>query len=57
MDIRAEVSQLHLLALTRFYSQRIGIHPFIRRDVGRFMSIHENVEHRWLVDDRQKCHC
>ena len=55
MNIRAEVPQLHLLALTRFYSQRIRIHPFIRRDVSRFMGIYKDVEHRWLVDDRQKC--
>lgn len=57
MNIRAEAPQLDLLALTRFYSQRIRIHPFIRRDVSRFVGIHENVEHRWLVDDRQKGNC
>lgn len=57
MNIRAEAPQLHLLALTRFDGQRVRIHPFIRGDVGRFMGIREDVEHRWLVDDRQKCHC
>ena len=56
MNIRAKAPQLHLLALTRFYSQRIRIHPFIRRHVSRLVGIHEDVEHRWLVDDRQKCH-
>ncbi len=57
MNIRAEAPQFHLLALTCFYRQRIRIHPLIRRDVSRFMRIHEDVEHRRLVDDRQKCYC
>lgn len=51
MYIRAEAPQLHLLALTRLYSQRIRIHPLIRRNLSRIMRIYENVEHGWLVDD------
>ncbi len=51
MNIRAEAPQFHLLTLTRFYRQRIRIHPFIRGHVSRFMGIYEDVEHRWLVDD------
>ena len=56
MNIRAEATQFHLLALTRLYSQRIRIYPLIRRDVSRFMGICEDVEHGRLVDDGQKCH-
>lgn len=51
MNIRAEATQFHLLALTRLYRQRIRIHPLIRRDVSRLMGIREDVEHHWLVDD------
>jgi hypothetical protein len=45
MYIRAEAPQLHLLALTRLYGQRIRIHPLIRRDLSRLMGIYEDVEH------------
>ena len=51
VDIRAEVPQLHLLTLTGLNSQRIRVHPFIRRDVGRFVGVYKDVEHGWVVDD------
>ena len=51
MNIRAEVPQLHLLTLTGLNSQRIRVHPLIRRDVGRFVGVYKDVEHGWVVDD------
>jgi len=56
VNIRAEVPQLHLLTLTGLNSQRIRVHPLIRRHVGRLVSVNEDVEHGWVIDDRQKCH-
>lgn len=56
VNICAEAPQLHLLTLTGLNSQRIRVHPLIRRNVGRFVSVNEDVEHGWVVDDGQKCH-
>lgn len=56
VNIRAKAPQFHLLTLTGFNSQRISIHPLIRRDVGRLVGVYEDVEHGWLVDDGKKCH-
>ena len=57
MHIRTEIPQLDLLAFAGLNSQRICIHPLIRWDIGRLMSIGEDVENGRLVDDGQKCHC
>jgi hypothetical protein len=51
VNIRAKTSQLHLLALTGLNSQRIGIYPLIRRDIGRLVGVYKDVEHGCLVDD------
>ena len=52
MNVRAEAAQFHLLALTRLHRLRTRMDLLICRDVSRFMGMHEDVEHRWLVDDR-----
>jgi len=57
MRIGAEASQFHLLALTRLDCQGVGIYPLIRRNVGGFGGISEDVEDCGLVDDRQEGHC
>lgn len=56
MDIGAEASQLHLLALASFDCQRVCVDPFISGHLGRLGRVSEDVEHSWLVDDWQEGH-
>ena len=56
VNIRAKAPQFHLLALAGFNGQRVSIHPLVRRDVRRLVSVYEDIEHGWLVDDGKKCH-
>lgn len=54
MHIRAKTPQLYLLTLTRFYRERVGIYPLVCGHVGGLGCVYQDVEHRRLVDDRQK---
>ena len=56
VHVRAEAPQLHLLALARLDRQRVRVHPLVRGHVRGLRCVREDVEHRWLVDDRQERH-
>ena len=56
VDVRAETSQLDLLALAGFDRQRVSIHPLVGRHLGRLRGVGEDIEDGWLVDNWQKGH-
>jgi hypothetical protein len=56
VDICAETSQFHLLALAGLNCQRVRIDPLVSGDLGRLGGIGEDVKHCWLVDNWQEGH-
>lgn len=56
MNVRTEASQFHLLTLACLDRQRVRIHPFISRHLGRLRGVSEDVEDGWFVDNWQKGH-
>lgn len=57
MDIRTKASQLHLLTLPCFNSQRVRIYPLICRDIRRLGRICQDVEHGRLVNYWEERDC
>lgn len=49
VDVRAEVTQLDLLALASLNRQRVRINPLVCGHIGRVVRVRQNVEHRRLV--------
>ena len=56
MNVGAEASQLHLLALASLDCQRVCVNPFISGNLGRLGRVSEDVKDGWLVDDWQEGH-
>jgi hypothetical protein len=57
MDIRTKASQLHLLTLPCFNSQRVRIYPLICRDIRRLGRICQDIEHGRLVNYWEERDC
>ena len=53
VNISAEATQLHLLALARLDRMRVCVHPLIGRNISRFRCVRQDVEHRRFGYHRQ----